>query len=141
MSKKSHVQRTLKWLRHKWPDVEIDFTERKIPHTHIKKDLFGIIDLLALTQDYSITEDKFWMWGIQVCGGGDFAAHKRKMLASRNAFKWVYGEGKGLVLIGWRELKGGWSPRVHLFTRGDWKTMPPAPTSQVSTPKVDRLEP
>ncbi len=144
MSKKSNVQRTLNWIRTKYGSVEIDFTERKIPHTHIKKDLFGIIDLVVLIQDLSLIEEEFYLWGVQVCGGDDFAAHKRKMLASRNAYKWVYGKGKGLVLIGWRELKGGWSPRVHKFTRGDWKTMPPAPTSlemAFPTPKVARLKP
>ncbi len=139
--KKSNVQRTLKWLRDHWSCVEIDFTERKIPHTHIKKDLFGVIDLVGIVTDLSVIEDRFWLWGIQVCGGNDFAAHMKKILASRKAYKWVCGRDRGLFLIGWRELKGGWSPRVHRFTRGDWKTMPPAPTSQLPTPKVDRLKP
>ncbi len=145
MSKKSNVQRTLEWFRHEWNYVEIDFVERKIPYTHIKKDLFGVIDLLALVDDPSVVEPAFYLWGIQVCDGNDYAAHMRKMLASRNAYKWVYssgrGTGRGLVLIGWRELKGGWSPRVHQFTRGDWKTMPPAPISRSATPKVDHLKP
>ncbi len=141
MSKKSNVQRTLEWFRSRHKHVDIDFTERKIPYTHIKKDLFGVIDLLILVRSYERIAEYYWLWAVQVCGGSDFAAHKRKILASRKAYKWVCGEGRGLVLMGWRKLKRGWSPRVHKFTRGDWKTMPPAPTSQLPTPKVDRLKP
>ncbi len=139
MSKKSNVQRTLEWLRQKFPEIAIDFTERKIPYTKIKKDLFGIIDLVALVQDFSVIERTFYLWGIQVCGGNDYAAHKKKMLASEKAYKWVYGRDRGLILIGWRELKQGWSPRIHKFSRGDWKAMPPPSTSKYSTPKVAHL--
>ncbi len=84
------------------------------------------------------------LWGVQVCGGNDYAAHMKKILASDKAYKWVYGSdkgtGRGLILIGWRELKKqGWSPRIHRFSRGDWEAMPPPPTSKFATPKVDRL--
>ncbi len=143
MSKKSNVQRTLDFLREKFPDADIAFTEKLIPRTYKKKDLYGIIDLLVLVQDFSVTEPAFYLYGIQVCGGNDYAAHMKKMLASDKAYKWVYssgrGCGRGLLLIGWRELKQGWRPRVHRFSRGDWKSMPPPLTSKYSTPKVDRL--
>ncbi len=83
---------------------------------------------------------KWELWGIQVCGGDDYAAHMKKMLASEKAYKWVHGNDRVLILIGWRELKKqGWSPRIHRFSRGDWETMPPPPTSKYLTPKVDRL--
>ncbi len=83
---------------------------------------------------------KWELWGIQVCGGGDYAAHMKKILASDKAYKWVHGDGRALILIGWRELKKqGWRPRVHRFTRGDWESMPPPLTPKYSTPKVDHL--
>ena len=136
MSKKSNIQRTLDWLR-MMPDVEdIEFTERKIPHTLIKKDLYGIIDLVVLVKNKA----NWLLWGIQVCGGNDYAAHMKKMLASQKAYKWVYGIDRRLILVGWRELKKGWRPRCYRFTRGDWRSIPPSPpTSKYSTPKVDRL--
>ncbi len=140
MSKKSNVQRTLEWLREKFPVPDIDFTERHIPHSVIKKDLFGIIDLVALVQDFSVIEPSFYLWGIQVCGGNDYAAHMKKILASDKAYKWVYGSDRSLILIGWRKLKKqGWRPRVHRFSRGDWKSMPPPLISKYPTPKVDHL--
>ncbi len=79
------------------------------------------------------------LWGVQVCGGNDYAVHMKKILASDKAYKWVHGNDRLLILIGWRELKGGWSPRIHRFSRGDWEYMPPPPTPKFSTPKVDRL--
>ncbi len=138
MSKKTHVQRTLEWLRDASPSVDIAFTERHIPHTTIKKDLYGIIDLVALVEVPYIWTG--WeLWGIQVCGGGDYAAHMKKILAYDKAYKWVHGINRVLILMGWRKLKQGWSPRIHRFSRGDWKSMPLPPTSKYSIPKVDRL--
>ncbi len=137
----TNIQRTLDWLRKKckWCEqIDIAFTEKKIPYTKLKKDLFGIIDLLVLVPKPHV--NNYWgLWGIQVCGGNDYAAHKKKILASRNAYKWVRGDNRVLILIGWRELKKGWSPRIHRFSRGDWASMPPPLTPKVSTPKVDRL--
>ncbi len=136
MLKKSNIQRTLDWLR-MMPDVEdIEFTERKIPHTLIKKDLYGIIDLVVLVKNKA----DWLLWGVQVCSGNDYAAHMKKMLASQKAYKWVYGIDRRLILIGWRKLKEGWRPRCYRFTRGDWRAIPPPPpTSKFPTPKVDRL--
>ncbi len=137
--KRSNIQRTLEWLRSFSSDI--DFTERHIPHSIIKKDLFGIIDLVALVKNHDMWVGETWeLWGIQVCGGNDYAAHMKKILASRKAYKWVRGNDRVLILIGWRELKKkGWSPRIHRFSRGDWEAMPPLPTSKYSTPKVNRL--
>ncbi len=134
---KSNVERTLDWLRERGADV--DFTERKIPYTKIKKDLYGIIDLVALIKDDSVLEDSWWLWGVQVCGGGDFAAHHKKILASDKAYKWVHGGHRKLLLIGWRKLKRGWLPRVQLYTRGDWCEMPPPPTSKIPKPDISLL--
>jgi len=89
MSNKTNIQRALDFLREKFPNVDIDFTERKIPYTRIKKDLFGIIDLVALVRVFDMWEgeDCWELWGVQVCGGNDYAAHMKKILASDKAYK------------------------------------------------------
>lgn len=137
----TNIQRTLDYIRGIYHEADIDFTERKIPHTHIKKDLYGIIDLVVLVADYSVCHPEFFLYGIQVCGGNDYAIHMKKILASRSAYMWTYGRGRKLMLIGWRRLKKeGWVSRIHSFTRGDWLTMPPAPSSvNLKCPDVSLL--
>ena len=162
MSKKSYTQRTLDALRDQ--GCEVDIVERFIaqagkaipvkgsPHlrrrTGIRKDLFGIIDLIALRPPYCTIPNfhknceppwdaqntkflKRWeLVGIQ-CFGQDFAAHKRKVLARKYAPIWL-ASGNAIELWGWRKLKVGkaevWKPRVYRFQRGEFEiTVPPTP--------------
>lgn len=78
-----------------------------IPGTHITRDGFGFIDLVAIIEDKT--------FGIQVCRGGDVAAHVDKVLAApdfpRVAKAWT------IVVVGWREVTRefgapSWVPRV-----------------------------
>jgi hypothetical protein len=79
--------------------------------TGIRKDLFGIIDIIALFPD----REK--ICGVQSCGTS-FSEHMKKILASSYAPIWLrYGD---LELWGWRKLKAGWTPKIHKFTLIDF---------------------
>jgi len=83
--------------------------------TGVRKDLFGIIDIIALFPD------REGIWGIQSCGTA-FSEHKKKILSNFFTQKWL--EKGGLELWGWRPLKEGkrkvWRPRVHQFSLLDF---------------------
>lgn len=113
----SNTSRTLRYLREQGWDA--DKVEQFNPYAGKfgqRKDLFGIIDIIALTE-HGIT-------GVQSCGQ-DYAAHDRKILDSDMMVKWLEAGGK-LMLIGWRKVKhkkGGkamrWSPRIKYYTLED----------------------
>ena len=80
-------------------------------------DLFGILDLIAIGKKEII--------GIQVCGGGDFASHHRKIMDADVSREWV--TAGRLVLIGFRKVKqkrGGkrmiWAPRIREYREDDF---------------------
>tara|TARA_R100000306_G_C4352459_1_gene130835 strand:+ start:210 stop:569 length:360 start_codon:yes stop_codon:yes gene_type:complete len=118
MPSKSPTSRTLEYVRSQgW---NADIVEKFNPHVGKfgkRKDLFGIIDIIALT-DHDIM-------GIQSCGQA-YSEHNRKILAEPLALTWLK-RGGVLMLIGWRKLKvkrGGkalrWSPRIKLYTEKDF---------------------
>jgi hypothetical protein len=85
------------------------------PGFGFRKDLFGIIDIIALDQEEGII-------GVQSCGQA-FSEHYRKMSEEhrQDSIDWLEAGGK-LELWGWRKLKkkrGGkaivWKPRVMSF--------------------------
>jgi hypothetical protein len=121
----SHVQRTLKEQRKLGRLVDI--CERFVHNKHVppgfRSDLFGLFDLIALSQNQGII-------GIQVCGL-DYAAHYRKITDqnSDNAIAWlVAGRGRSHIEIwAWRKIlkkRGGklriWSPRIKSITHKDF---------------------
>ena len=100
--------------------------------TGIRKDLFGIIDLIALRPIEILHPNcesknyKTWeLVGVQSFGQ-DFAEHKRKVLASKAAPIWL-ASGNQIEIWGWRKLKvkrGGkaevWTPRIYRFKKEDF---------------------
>jgi len=114
----SNTSRTLEYIRSQgW---EADKVEQFNPYAGKfgkRKDLFGIIDIIALT-------DKGIM-GIQSCGQS-FAEHDKKICEEPLALKWLE-KGGSLLLIGWRKVKlkhGGkalrWQPRIKEYTIEDF---------------------
>lgn len=114
----SNTSRTLCYIREQgW---EADKVEQFNPYAGKfgqRKDLFGIIDIIALTEK--------GIMGIQSCGQA-FAEHNRKILAEPMALKWLE-KGGSLMLIGWRKIKlkkGGkamrWSPRIKEYCIEDF---------------------
>jgi len=92
--------------------------EKWVPQAKKKFDLFGIIDVLAISNVDTI--------GLQVCKA-DFAAHDKKIIASEYGPKWLQA-GRRLILIGWTKQKvkrGGkamiWTPRIKEYTQEDFK--------------------
>lgn len=111
---KSPVQRTLEYLKKK--NIRCQKVEYWNSFGNKRVDLFGIIDIIALTPDGVL--------GIQVCGR-DFQEHIRKMTLSHceETQAWLQTPGTGLVLWSWRPLKKGkrilYKPRVRRITEAD----------------------
>lgn len=170
-----YTEKTLKALREQ--GCEVDICERFLayagkaipvkgnPHlrrkTGVRKDLFGIIDLIALRPiyqalkvsnvkgmhkinniEYTINPPlmaSHELVGIQ-CFGRDFAEHKRKVLTNKFAPLWL-ASGNAIELWGWRQLKDGnnkvWKPRVYRFQRGDFES--PIPSTPLFTQGISAL--
>ncbi len=122
----SNTQRTLKALKEE--GAYCDIVERYIKdagplkftvvkgkrigkRTGVRKDLFGIIDIIALYPN------RKKICGIQSCGQA-FSEHKKKILSNFYTLSWLrYAD---LELWGWRKLKKGkreiWMKRVYKFS-------------------------
>ena len=114
----TNTSRTLRYIREQgWDAEKVEFWN---PYSKTRKDLFGIIDIVALTEHR--------IMGIQSTGQA-FAEHDRKILESEMAPKWLE-KGGALMLIGWtkkkRKLDKGWSkamywnPRIKYYTLDDF---------------------
>lgn len=66
------------------------------PHSRVRQDLFGFLDLLALTGN--------GLMGIQACRGNDAAKHRRKIEAEPNVRHWLT-ENLLLELWAWSKRK------------------------------------
>ena len=104
------TQRTMATLRDR--GFTVGRVEQWIPAPHggFRKDLFGIIDLLAISADITL--------GVQVCGTA-WSHHVQKLvnegeLAVR---RWLQSPHRHLELWGWRPLKYG-ERRIHRLRRG-----------------------
>ena len=119
----SATQRTLRELRNQGRVAEITekwVTNPKLPGGGFRKDLFGIIDVLALDPERGFV-------GVQCCTGG-YQAHLRKMIEEKaqESLDWLNTPGGCLELWSWRKVKvkrGGkamiWKPRIKEITKGD----------------------
>lgn len=120
------TQRTLKALRDR--GMECQVVEQWKAYAKrpgggppgIRKDLFGIIDVIALDQRRGVI-------GVQCCGL-DFAGHVRKLTEShaRQSYNWLTTPGTALEIWGWRKVvkKPGqrrkvWEPRIREITLDD----------------------
>lgn len=126
MAKTSPTQRTLAALRAQGRTCGI--VERFIGPLNIRKDLFGIIDIIAL--------DHTGVIGVQSCGTA-YSAHMKKIVEEHrdDAIRWLEAPGTSLELWGWRKVKvkrGGkamvYQPRVHVFSLEDFGVYREPPT-------------
>lgn len=120
----SPTQRTLRELRNQGRVCAI--TEKWVsipnhPGGGVRRDLFGVIDVLALDPVRGFV-------GVQCCAGSGFNAHWIKMTQERaqESLDWLKTPGGVLELWGWRRLKvkrGGkamvWRPRIREITIED----------------------
>ena len=116
------TQRTLKALRDQ--GMTCDVVERFIrragqPHG-VRRDLFHVVDILAMSEDRGFV-------GVQCFGASGFSEHWRKVTEEyrENTRMWLRCGGR-LELWGWRKLKvkrGGkavrWHPRIVEVTLVD----------------------
>ena len=119
----SPTQRTLRELKNQGRICAVVEKWQIIPgHTGggIRRDLFGIIDIIAL-------DPKTGVVGVQACGS-DFAAHWRKITVDKaqETTDWLSTPGTSLELYAWRKVKvkrGGkamiWQPRIVEITLDD----------------------
>ena len=117
----SNTSRTLKYFKDQ--GIDCDIVERWIPIPNHpgggkRRDLFGIIDLVALEDSGVI--------GVQSCGSS-FSEHDKKIMESPMSLKWLECNNR-LMLIGWRKVKlkrGGkamrWQPRTKEYKIEDFK--------------------
>lgn len=113
------TQRTLRALRAQGRVCGI--VEKWNAHDRIRKDLFGIIDIIALDPERGVV-------GVQSTGQ-DFAGHHRKLTEEKaqECIHWLETPGTVLELWGWRKIKvkrGGkakiWEPRIRVYTLADF---------------------
>jgi hypothetical protein len=96
----SPTRRTLEHLR-KAGFVLVDVVEKWIPGANIRRDLFGIIDVLAVDANGAIT-------GVQATSGDNVAARVAKITDS-DAVHILRLAGWRIVVHGWRKnAKGRW---------------------------------
>lgn len=112
----SNTQRTLRFLKDK--GMTAGMVERWLnipgyPGGGVRKDLFGFIDIIALSGKSII--------GVQSCGSS-FAEHERTIKNEPLAKEWLLNGGE-IMLVGWRKLKlkrgmkaMRWFPRVKMFS-------------------------
>lgn len=112
MAKTSPTQRSLELCRrHGWTVGKVEhwnsFAKRRV-------DLFGVIDLVALTGSQIV--------GIQTTSGDNVSARVVKILASEPARAWLESGGR-LIVHGWRKLArvGGWDCREVEVTLEDFR--------------------
>ena len=92
----------------------------------IRKDLFGIIDIIALDQKRGIV-------GVQSTGN-DFSGHDKKIMEEKRqeTIDWLSTPGAYLELWAWRKIKKVkgknieiWSPRIKEDTLNDFEEIDP----------------
>lgn len=81
-----------------------DIVERRIPGTHITKDLFGFIDILAVRRGEVL--------GVQTTSSSNMASRIRKIAESEFVGA-VRESGMRIVVHGWRKTKAGPVLRVE----------------------------
>lgn len=118
MAGQSPTSRTLQVFKREGTRAGV--VERFIGPLNIRKDLFGIIDVIALGDE--------GVRGIQCCGTS-FSAHVKKILVDEreNSIAWLMTPHTTLELWGWRKVKikrGGtavrYEPRIRIFTLEDF---------------------
>jgi hypothetical protein len=98
--KTSPTQRTLKHMRELGCPL-VAVVEKWNPHARIRQDLFGVIDIVAITAEGETI-------GIQACAGagGDVAARVRK-IAESDALPALLHAHWRVVVHGWRKNSAG----------------------------------
>lgn len=115
MGKASLLERSLKDLR------ERGFTAVKVEHfnhfAHVRQDLFGIFDILAIKPQGSnmLFPAPGRIVGVQVTDHSHYAAHKTKLVTHPNTRTWLSAGGL-IELHSWKKLDKYWVLRNEPIT-------------------------
>lgn len=90
----SPTQRSLALLRKTWPLVQV--TERWNQFAHVRQDLFGFIDCLAVGGDSTLA--------VQTTTGSNVSARYEKMRYLPAVTHWLQSSSRKLVIHGWRKV-------------------------------------
>ena len=96
----SPTQRSLALLRER--GYIADVVERWIPFARVRRDLFGIIDIVAIGNGETL--------GVQACCYSDVSKRVIKINAAP-ASPVLRESGWRVVVLGWRKVKGRWTAR------------------------------
>ena len=101
MSSLSPTQRTLKALRDDGWTVTV--VEHWNPHAHIRQDMWGFVDLVALKHGRTLA--------VQACAGASSAARVEK-ITNAELVGAVREANWEIQVWAWRKLKSGWAPKI-----------------------------
>ena len=108
MSKPSPTSRSLEHLKAQGYEI-VDVVERWNPHARIRQDLWGIVDILAITDTPGLPP----VLGVQTTSGSNVAARVRKIQDSPN-LPVLRRAGVAIHVHGWRKsAKHGWVLRTE----------------------------
>lgn len=99
----SPTQLTLRDLKKN--DYLAQVVERWNPFAHVRVDLFGIIDIVA------VHPERPGVLGIQATSYDNISARVKKLEASPNTEIWL-SAGNKLQVWGWRKVKNRWTNKV-----------------------------
>jgi hypothetical protein len=102
----SHNQRSLDFYRKQ--GYTCAMVERWCSFTHTRRDLWGIIDMLAIHPELPTL-------GVQICGRSTVAAHRRKIMECEVTPVWL--ASNQLVIISWQQPNG---PRTKWVAKEEW---------------------
>lgn len=91
------TQLSLRYLREEWPLVEV--VERWNPHARIRQDLFGFIDVIAVSPGQTLA--------VQTTSAANVASRVRKIADHPNIGA-VREAGWAIHVHGWAKRKGRW---------------------------------
>jgi len=113
----SPTQRTLKLLRDY--GLRADVCEKWVPQARKRKDLFGILDLVAI----GVLDRQPVTIGVQATSGSNHSARINKLIEAEASAEWI-AAGNRLQVISWTKKKNRWHPRIsELVLDGDGKVV------------------
>ena len=78
------------------------------PYAHVKKDLYGFLDIVALHKE------KSGLLGIQTTTASNLAARITKA-EGLEAFRWWIAAGNSVEFHGWHKVNGKWVATIREF--------------------------